>query len=153
MSVFGPVVTTLQLYGGPGRPIGKLYRRLVISLSFDLQVAGPDSTDFSTAAQSCQDANAGIQIIARVLGTEGDPINISAASDLVLRFQKPDGTTVGKVASFLTNGMDGAVYYTTAGADFDMDGEWQVQASFSISGESKTTRWSSFSVNPNIVVE
>ena len=152
MSIYGPVVTTLQLYGGPGAPIGSLYRRLLIPLIFQLQIAGPDAVDFGVAAQACQDANDGIQVIVYVLDNLLNPVDLSASSATFLKFLKPDGSAVKIAAAFLTNGMDGALTYTTTETDFVQDGVWQVQAAFILAGDHKTTRWGSFTVYPNILV-
>lgn len=151
MSIFGPVVSMLQPYGASGKTIGMLFRRIMIPLTFDLQVAGPNATDLDDdVPQSCQDANAGIQIIAYVIDNLGNAIDISGASAMTLRFRKPDGTTMEKTASFLTNGMDGGVVYASEEDDFNQDGPWDVQAAFTVAGDKKTTRWGHFNVDPNI---
>lgn len=151
MSVYGQVVSTLGLYGGPAKPSGILYRRLVISLSFDLQIAGPGAIDFPSTLQSCQDANSGIQIVAYVLDQLGNPADISGASAKVLKFQRPDRTAFSLAGLFLTNGMDGAISYITTESDLVMNGTWFVQAGFLLAGDQKTTRWGRFIVEPNII--
>lgn len=125
----------------------------MIPLQLDLQIAGPVSGDFNppNPLQSCQDGNAGIQVVVTVLDQLANPANISAATGLRMNFMRPDGTTVGMTANFLTNGQDGSVYYTTSGPDLAQDGVWQVQASFSIAGQAKTTRWGQFQVGANII--
>ncbi len=153
MSIFGPVVSMLNLYGGPGKTIGMLFRRIVIPITFDLQVAGPISVLFSEPSplQSCQEMNDGIQVAVYILDELANPLNVSSASATYLLFQRPDGTTFRRAASFITNGADGGVYYTTEEADFTQGGPWNVQASFLLAGDEKTTRLGSFRVEANII--
>lgn len=155
MSIRGRVVTALWPGGTPGAPMGLLYRRIVIPLTFDLHVAGLDSTDFVEVlpAQSFQNANAGIQLVVVVVDQAGDAVNIGAATVLTLRLKRPDGRAFSRAASLLTNGMDGAVQYTSTETDFIMDGTWAVQAYFVLAGDKKSTRWGAFTVNPNILSE
>lgn len=155
MSVYGRVVTTLQLGGTPGAPVGLLHRRLVIPLTFDLHVAGLDSTNFMEVlpAQSFQDASAGIQLVVVIVDQAGDAVDISAATVLTLRFKRPDGLAFSKTGTLLTNGMDGAIQYTSLETDFIVDGTWAVQAYFVLAGDKKSTRWGAFGVNPNILSE
>lgn len=153
MSIYGLVYTTLQTYGGPAKPIGMFFRRLVIPLNFDLQIAGPVDEEFidPSTLQFCQDSNAGIQILVYVLDQLANPTDISAASSMVFRFLRPDGTTFYKSANFLTNGMDGGLYYITTESDFIQDGTWQVQAAFKLAGDPKSTVWGPFLVTENII--
>lgn len=151
MSIYGKITTVLWPGGTPGAPMGLLHRRLVIPLTFDLKIAGPVSDAFASVSQFCQDANGGIQIVVYAMDQDGDSVDISGASLLSLRFQRPDATAFNKDASLLTNGMDGAMQYTSSNTDFLMDGLWQVQASFTLAGDKKTSHWGSFTVYPNII--
>ena len=54
--------------------------------------------------------------------------NISSYSTKQLIFKKPDGTILTKTASFLTDGTDGVIYYTTVSGDLDTVGIWRIQA-------------------------
>jgi hypothetical protein len=150
MSVSGFIVSTLQLYGAPGRLYGVYNRRLVIPLTFDLQIAGSGSGQFPSSLQACQNGNAGIQIAAYVVDQLGNPVDISAATNAKLRFQRPDGTAYSIAVLFITNGMDGGLGYITSETDFIQDGTWSVQASFLLSGDKKTTQWGNFTVDANI---
>ncbi len=153
MSVYGIQYTSTQCYGGPGAPFGMMYRRLVIPLNFDLQIAGPVDTEFidPSTLQFCHACNSGIQILVYVLDQLANQANISAASSLRFRFLRPDGTTFNRTANFLTNGADGGIYYLVTDTDFVQAGAWQVQASFVLAGDQKTTNWGPFLVSPNIV--
>lgn len=59
--------------------------------------------------------------------------NGSAAQDIsgyttkTFIFKKPDGTTATKDGSFITDGTDGLVAYTTQSGDLDVAGEWRFQ--------------------------
>ena len=57
-----------------------------------------------------------------------DVVNISAATTLEIRFNKPDGTSVDQAAAFRTDGTDGVIEYVTVSGDLDMPGKWQIQA-------------------------
>lgn len=58
---------------------------------------------------------------------DGNPVNIATATVKRLDFRKPDGTTLERAASFLTNGSDGVIYYDTVQGDIDHVGRWMVQ--------------------------
>jgi hypothetical protein len=148
-----PVASVLGLYGAPCRTFGLQYWRLMIPLNFYLQVGGPISVvfDMPSPLQSCQDGNSGIQIVVYVLDQLANPANISSASSTSLLFMRPDETTFNRVASFVTSGMDGGLFYTVLDTDFLQDGLWQVQASFTLAGDKKTTRIGSFVVGGNII--
>jgi len=57
-----------------------------------------------------------------------DAVNISAATTTEIRFEKPDGTTVDKAATFETDGVDGVIQYVSIIDDLDMAGKWRIQA-------------------------
>lgn len=152
MSVYGQLVSVLNLYGGPGKTLGMFYRRIMLPISFYLQIGGPVSIEFTTpeALQNFQACNSGVQVTAYILDQLANPLNISSASATYLLFLRPDGTSFNRIANFVTNGYDGGIYYLTTESDFTQVGNWQLQASFSLAGDLKTTRWSSFQVASNI---
>lgn len=43
-------------------------------------------------------------------------------------FKKPDQTTITKIASFVTDGIDGKAKYVTTSSDLDDVGRWSLQA-------------------------
>lgn len=57
----------------------------------------------------------------------GVVVNLSTASVKQIIFAKPSGATLTQNASFVTDGTDGKVKYTTVAGDLDMLGNWQVQ--------------------------
>lgn len=70
-------------------------------------------------------------------------VDISSASSMVVRFQKPDAakTTIDKTASIYTggtngDGTDGIIQYITEAGFIDTKGKWKAQAivSFTASG-------------------
>jgi len=62
-----------------------------------------------------------------VLEIDGQPADISGATLLELRFRKPDGTSVHRVAQLGTTGLDGLVVYLVQAGDIDQPGEWAYQ--------------------------
>lgn len=55
-------------------------------------------------------------------------VNISAATLMEIRFEKPDGSIMDKIASFETDGVDGVIQYVAVSGDLDMAGKWKLQA-------------------------
>lgn len=142
--------TGLAANGLPGSVIGLLSRGPVIPLNFTLQVAGAAPADFDFAPQMCQSENDSIQLVAAVIDQNGAPVNLRNATRRSLVLLKPDGTTKELSASLLTNGLDGAIQYTTKAADIEEAGFYQVQAVYAIGGLTQTTRWGKFRVGENI---
>jgi|SRR5579864_29026 len=148
MAILGQPITGLASYGSVGIP----YRQpLVIPVDFALQVAGPfQPTGFLVTTNFCQVANAGIQIIVQVLDENLNPINLYGATVLTIAFMKPDGMQFSKTAQYLTNGIDGNIYYTTLATDILEAGLWYVQAQVTIGGATLTTQWGEFEANANL---
>ncbi len=57
-----------------------------------------------------------------------DVVNISSATDMVVRFNKPDEVAVDKVGTFTTDGADGYMQYVAVDGDLDVPGKWRIQA-------------------------
>jgi hypothetical protein len=53
---------------------------------------------------------------------------VSLATDLKIKFLKPDGTLVEKAATFTTDGTDGKIQYVTTADDLDQVDQWGIQA-------------------------
>jgi len=65
----------------------------------------------------------------KILIKDGDEVrDISTMTVKELLFKKPCGTLLTKTASFLTDGTDGYITYTTIADDLDEAGLWQIQA-------------------------
>ena len=79
---------------------------------------------------------------------QGQALDIGAATNLVMRFQKPSGTTVDQTASFVTDGSDGLLRYVTQAGDLDESGWWTRQARFTLGGWSGSSSRVRFRVWP-----
>lgn len=66
-------------------------------------------------------------------------IDVSSQVSMDLIFQKADGVVVTYPASFVTDGTDGKVQYTTVADDLDVVGSWKLQAKVAL----PTGIWSS----------
>lgn len=58
---------------------------------------------------------------------DGVPADISAATVLEVRLEKPDSTTAIFAAQLGTTGLDGLVVYELQPGDIDQAGEWRYQ--------------------------
>jgi len=79
-----------------------------------------------------------------------DAVDISTATTKNIVFKQPDKTLVTQSGSFVTDGTDGKIQYTTVSGDLADAGNWSLQAEIVItSGE-----WSSdiygFEVHKNL---
>jgi len=66
----------------------------------------------------------------------GTVVDISAATTKNFLFRKPDASVLTKTATFVTDGTDGQLTYTTLSTDIDAIGIWTIQPLAS-SGASK----------------
>lgn len=80
----------------------------------------------------------GVQIIITVLDQDGDVVNLSSATTKSIVFNLPDETTVTKTASFVSDGSDGKIKYTTESGFVSQLGIWAAQA-FVIIGTAEYT--------------
>ncbi len=67
-----------------------------------------------------------IRLIARFVEDES-PKDVSAATTIEIRLEKPDGTVLTKTAGFVSDGTDGKIFYDTLSTDLDVDGGWAIQ--------------------------
>lgn len=123
-------------------------------INFNLQLAGVEPTNFTPTypLQACRVADQGVRIVIQVLDGYGNPVNVRGASVKLIKYLRPDGTTYDAPASLLTNGLDGFIYFssTSTKPPFNQAGTWWVQAKVTINGNSQSTQWGSFTVQPNI---
>lgn len=54
-------------------------------------------------------------------------VDVSGATTTFI-FNKPDGSEIQRATSFVTDGTDGNVKYTTVAGDLDLHGSWRLQA-------------------------
>lgn len=145
--VLAQPISGLASFGSPG---GAWRFPLVLPLQFNLQVAGYFQGTFISTGNFCQVENAGIQIIIQFLDENQNPLNISGATNLAIAFQKPDGTQAVQVAQYLSNGIDGQIYYVTNDTDIEETGLWYVQGQVTVGGSVLTTALGQFEANENI---
>lgn len=74
------------------------------------------------------------QSIRATITENGSAVNISSATSLKIRFRTPDGQTIEKTATFVTDGSDGVMGYTVESGLFDIGnrkliGVWEYQPS------------------------
>lgn len=63
---------------------------------------------------------------------------------------RPDGTSLEKTATYVTDGTDGQVQYITASGDIDMEGTWNIQVQVSTLYGSWKSTVGNFKVYSNI---
>jgi hypothetical protein len=86
--------------------------------------------------------------IARCDGTVED---LSTATTIDFLFQKPDGSVIIRVGSFLTDGADGIVVYRTDITDLDQSGSWKYQIHLIYDNNEQYTDVTKFKVIANLV--
>ena len=74
------------------------------------------------------------QSIRATITENGSAVNIATATDLKIRLRTPDGQTIEKTATFVTDGSDGVMGYTVESGLFDaknrkLIGVWEFQPS------------------------
>lgn len=146
-----PQFTSLGAYGGPTAFYGD---SLMNDMEFVLKLAGALPTDFNTVfpAMACRVADEGVRVIVQVVDSAGNPVNIRNADKKLIKLMKPSSVTCDIVASLLTNGYDGRMYFssTELKPPFDQAGVWFIQAEIAIDSVQQSTKWGCFTVQPNI---
>ncbi len=64
----------------------------------------------------------------------GTVVDISGAATKTIKFEKPDGTTMDKPGSFVTDGTDGLLEYRSVDGDLDIGGDWRLQGYIDLGG-------------------
>ena len=64
--------------------------------------------------------------------------------------RKPSGTISTKTATFVSDGTDGKIHYTTVAGDLDETGMWKIQARVSNVTSDKRTDIGTFTVGENL---
>lgn len=123
---------------------------IVIPLQFLLQVAGMFLGTFVVTNNFCQIKNAGIQLVITFLDENGNLLDIYGATNLTIALQAPDGTQTSFPAQYVTNGLDGQIFYVTTATDLTEAGLWYVQGQVTIGGAVLTTALGQFEANSNL---
>jgi len=101
------------------------------------------------AANEIHKNDIGVQFTVTLLD-DTDAVDLSSASTLQLLFKKPGGSLLTKTASFVTDGTDGKIKYTTISGDLDEVGSWKLQAYIVIAANSWHSDYIGFKVHRNI---
>ena len=101
------------------------------------------------AAEEIHVGDVGTQLVVTI--KDGTTIvDISTASAKYLVLKKPDGTTLQKNTSFITDGVDGQMQYTSVSGDFTTCGSWKMQGNVELGSSKFRTDIISFKVFRNI---
>jgi len=80
----------------------------------------------------------GIDIILTVTSPSGEAMDLSSATKKILHMNRPGvNGHFDKTLSFVTDGTDGKVKYTTESGILNLPGSWHVQAYFEFPGGQK----------------
>lgn len=124
----------------------------VVTLAFVLPLAGPAPNVIEPPVpQSCQNSSANVALQVLVVDQAGAPVDLSAATGLQFWLLAPDSAPRAVVAEFVSNGMDGMIFFVASAADLPETGLWEVQAQLTFETTVMTTRWGKFWVGPNVV--
>jgi hypothetical protein len=77
-------------------------------------------------------------------------VDISSATTKQIIFEKPDGTTLTKDATFDSDGSDGKIYYESISGDLDTAGTWTIQAKVILPTGTWKSNKETFAVHSNI---
>ena len=82
-------------------------------------------------------------------------VDLSTAASYDLTFERPGGQTAFvRTPAFITDGVDGGIFYVTPIGELDIDGAWKVQGLVvDAGGEEYPTDIVKFSVKPKIIRE
>ena len=67
----------------------------------------------------------GFEFVMTLLECNGQPRNISSATEIKIRFRKPDASLLTVDAVLDSGGTDGKIKYVTQPGDFDQAGNWE----------------------------
>jgi hypothetical protein len=100
------------------------------------------------AAPHVGDVGCVITILVR--DEDGSAVDLSVTTAKTWTVQKPSGAQVTWTPSFVTDGTDGYLKYTTAANDLDQEGVWRVQVNLTFVSSSAKCDAVAFSVKENI---
>lgn len=105
---------------------------------------------FDMAKKFCQEGDIGFPLIIQVLDEDGNPVDLTGASDIKFILEYPDRNSRTREASLFTDGTDGKVLYTTVESDLTQSGLYFVQVRYSLESEILFTEVGALQVFPNI---
>jgi hypothetical protein len=85
-----------------------------------------------------------------ITGKDGTPVDVSLATVKTIKFRKPDKSVVSKNASFLTDGVNGIIIYSTETGVIDQPGIWSMQAIITIPDGYYPSQITNFTVKGNL---
>ena len=77
-------------------------------------------------------------------------VDISTATTMQIKLQKPNGTVVTKTGVFSTDGTDGKMRYVTISGDLDEAGFWRIQGYVETASWQGYTSLGEFEVHANL---
>lgn len=82
----------------------------------------------TTTSPHVGDIGTAIIIKATEIDDNGDEqiVDLTTATNMVIRMQKPDSTIVEKTATLTTDGSDGKFQFISEDGDFDQAGTWKI---------------------------
>lgn len=89
--------------------------------------------------------------IGGILKRNGTVVDLSTATTLNIRVEKPSGATATWGASTTTDGTDGAWRYVTSASDLDESGTWKIQLAVITASSDYKSRVGTFEVFANLV--
>lgn len=115
---------------GLGQSVSRLYSFPTvpgnISLGFQLGVTQA-ALPFHDQYPRCQQYITGLNLQVQVLDSDGNPLDISSATQIKYKIGLPDGTSIDRLGSFVTSGVDGNVNYVTLFGDLAEPGLCTIQ--------------------------
>lgn len=114
-------------------------------MNFTLHFAGPGRQNYPpNPMQSCRKNDTGIILNAILVDANNNPINIRAATKMLMKIVYPDGASKDVKGSWLTNGLDGQVAYVTTAADLPQEGLHKLQVELTMFGSTQSTEMGKF---------
>jgi hypothetical protein len=102
--------------------------------------------------QEIHEDDVGLWFIVTVMDADGI-VDMSQATVIKFRFQKPDGSLIVVDAKLLHDGTDGQVVYVTQPGDFDQPGTWKHQLYAEIGPDQKWSNIVKFKIYPNLPLQ
>lgn len=93
-------------------------------------------------------------VITATIQDGGNIVDVSSATGAgtkMITFQRPDKTTFQVAASFVTDGTDGKIKYTTLSTDLNQAGAWTLQGVVAVTSGTFHSDYSFIQVFPNLI--